>query len=389
MTIPSLQTPPVHVNGSGSAVHSTRAVIDLAAFRHNVGVVRRRVGSGVKVMAVLKSNAYGHGVKPIAAEAQRCGVEALAVARVGEGFELRGEGVRTPILVCEIAPPDVLQRVIGEDLQLTVTSPASATAISAAACRMGTPARVHVKVDTGMGRLGVSHAEAGELIEAMLRLPRLELAGVYSHFATSENADRSYAREQLARFNRVLEELERRNVEVPLRHMANTGAIFNLPEAHFDMVRPGIALFGYTPAQAVEGGEELRPVMNLLSRVSHLKQVEKGTNVSYGRQHTTTRRTCIATVPIGYGDGYLRALTHKAEVLIRGTRYPSVGAISMDHLMVDVGEKSPVEVDDRVTLIGTDGAERITCWELAEKLGTIPYEITCLITPRVLRVFTG
>lgn len=368
---------------------STRAEIDLSAFRHNLAVVRELTGPGVKVMAVLKSNAYGHGVRVVAREAVRWGVDALAVARLGEGSELRAEGIELPILVCEIVPDDQVEVALRDRLELTVTSLEGGKAISGEARRAGVTARVHAKVDTGMGRLGFSAGDAPDAVEALAGLPAVELAGVFSHFASSEEPGLAYAREQLSRFLAVLAELRRRGVAVPLRHMANSGAIVNLPDAHLDMVRPGLLLYGHVPARGMSVEHRLRPMMALRSRVSHLKTVGPGTGISYGRKHVTSATTRIATVPIGYGDGYSRRLTNNAEVLIRGRRFPCVGSICMDHLMVDVGLEHPVTVGDDVTLIGGDGDERITCWDVAERMGTIPYEVTCLITPRVRRVFVG
>jgi alanine racemase len=244
-----------------------------------------------------------------------------------------------------------------------------------------------VKVDTGMGRLGLNATAAGDEIESIARLPRIDLVGVYSHFATSEDPDQSFARYQMDLFSRVLEDLRRRRIEVPLRHMANSGAILELPESHFEMVRPGIMLYGYTPRSGMKQSTSLLPVMSLVSRVAFLKLVPPDTSISYGRRYFTTGETRIATIPVGYGDGYSRLLTGKADVLIKGKRYPVVGTICMDQLMADLGSETEVHEGELVTLIGRDGEEVISCWELAAKLGTIPYEITCLVTSRVPRRF--
>jgi len=247
---------------------------------------------------------------------------------------------------------------------------------------------VHVKVDTGMGRLGLHTSVAGREIETIARLPGIEVAGIYSHFATSEDPDQTFARRQLELFMRVLEDLHRRGVEPPLRHMANSGAILQLPGSHFEMVRPGLMLYGYTPRPDVTQRTVLFPVMSLVSRVAFLKRVEAGTSISYGRRYVTSGETCIATIPVGYGDGYSRLLTGKGDVLIRGKRYPIAGTICMDQLMVDLGSETDVREGDPVTLLGQEGAESIWGWELARKIGTIPYEITCLVTSRVPRQFT-
>ncbi len=369
-------------------VHSsTRAVISLSALRNNLDVVRRHIAKDVKVMSVVKSNAYGHGVIPVVREAVRCGVDYLAVARVAEGLEIRAEGIDCPVLVCELAPQESLEAAIREKLDLSVATVDAARQLDAVAAKMGEKACVHVKVDTGMGRLGFLHNEAAKSIELIAQLRHVEVTGVFSHFATSEENDRTFAREQLHRFESVLEVLKSKKIEVPLQHMANSGAILNLPESHFDMVRPGIALYGYAPQEGMNSAATLRPVMSVLSRVSFLKKVEGGTSISYGRKFFAKTPTTIATVPIGYGDGFSRSLTNRADVLINGKRYPAVGTICMDHLMVDVGENAGVSVGDDVILIGQSGNESITCWDVARTLSTIPYEITCLITPRVPRLY--
>jgi len=248
---------------------------------------------------------------------------------------------------------------------------------------------VHVKIDTGMGRLGFPDASAPEEIAALLRLPRLEIAGVYSHFATSDEPDAAYAVSQVARFNEVLEKLRRAGIEVPVRHMANSGAVISLPEAHYDMVRPGIMLYGYPPSVPMTQRFPVRPVMSLVSNISLLRRVGKGTSISYGRRYITPAATTIATVPVGYGDGYSRLLSNRASALIGGNAYPVVGTICMDHCMIDVGPDSLCRAGDEVTLIGTDGNRSISAWDIAGTIGTIPYEVTCLISARVPRIFLG
>lgn len=369
------------------STHPTHAVIDLAAFRENVAAVRSSIRGGAGIMAVVKADAYGHGMFSIASEAVEAGVEYLGVARAYEGAQLREAGIEIPILAFEVVPAEHQSAAIEHGLDLTVTSVSGARQLSEVAERLGRLARVHVKVDTGMGRLGLSAATAAESIESIARLPSIDLVGVYSHFATSEDPDRTFARHQLDLFSRVLEDLTRRRISVRFRHMANSGAILEFPESHFDMVRPGLMLYGYAPRQGMALRVSLSPVMSLVSRVAFLKRVGPNTSISYGRRFFTERETQIATVPVGYGDGYSRLLTGKAEALIRGRRYPVVGIVCMDQLMVDVGPEGDIREDDPVTLIGQDGGESIWCWELAAKIGTIPYEITCLVTSRVPRQF--
>jgi alanine racemase len=246
---------------------------------------------------------------------------------------------------------------------------------------------VQVKVDTGMGRLGLPAGHAGDLIIRAARSQHVTLSGVYSHFATSEDADRTFALEQCERFTSLLESLQRAGVEVPERHMANSGAIMSIPESYGDMVRPGIMLYGYPPGCGMQERYPVKPVLALMSRIAFLKDVPPGTPISYGRKFFTSARTKIATIPMGYGDGYSRLLTGKAEVLIRGERYPVVGTVCMDQLMVNVSGNMQVSVGDDVIFIGSSGTERITAWDVASHTGTIPYETTCALTPRVPRVY--
>ena len=370
-----------------SSHHPTCVHVNLEAFRHNIRCVRSYCGESVRIMAIVKANAYGHGVVKLCRVAIAEGVEYLGVARAEEALEIRREGIDHPVLVFEITPGNHVAAALSENIELTIAEPGAADAISATAAKLGKSARVHLKVDTGMGRLGLPFASAPAVIEEILRRPHLELVSVYSHFATSEEPDTSFAREQLSRFRQVLDDLGKRRIEVPIRHMANSGAVICMPEAHFEMVRPGIMLYGYPPARNLSEHFPVRPVMSLVSKVSMIKQVEAGTPVSYGRRYVAPRRTFIATVPAGYADGFPRLLTGRASALIRGERYPVAGTICMDHIMVDLGERTGCKVGDEVTLIGKGGAQSITAWDIAGTIGTIPYEITSLIPPRVRRVF--
>jgi alanine racemase len=367
--------------------HPTTALIDLSAFRQNLAAVRSYIGQGSAIMPVVKADAYGHGAMRLSEEALRQGVSQLAVARYHEGLALRAAGIGAPILVFEIVPAEHLTASLAGTLTLTVASETHAGAISSLAVTMGTKATVHVKVDTGMGRLGMHHDGAAAAIERIVRLAGLRVEGLYSHFATSEDPDQSFAREQLDRFESVLSALDRRKISIPLRHMANSGAIIALPRSHFDLVRPGIMLYGYTPGRDMPQRYPVRPVMSLRSRVSFLKTVEGGTSISYGRRYSTPRRTTIATIPVGYADGFGRLLTNRSTCIIRGRRFPVVGTVCMDHIMVDVGPESGIDEGDDVTLLGHEGNETITAWDIASTIGTIPYEVTCLVTPRVPRVF--
>jgi alanine racemase len=375
------------MNSSLGSTHPTHAIIDLAAFRNNVSTVRSLIAPGTGIMAVVKADAYGHGMFKIATEAVESGVEYLGVARAYEGVQLRESGIDVPILAFEVVPVEHLAAAVEHGLDLTVASVQGGEQVNETASRIGRKARVHVKVDTGMARLGLNASTAAKDIEAIARHRWIDVVGLYSHFATSEDPDQSFATHQLTLFSGVVEELQRRKVQVRVRHMANSGAILELPESHFEMVRPGLMLYGYTPRPEMSRRVPLVPVMSLVSRVAFMKRIPPGTSVSYGRRYFTASETWIATIPLGYGDGYSRLLTGKTDALIRGRRYPVVGTICMDQMMVNVGPDTEVREGDLVTLIGKDGEEAIWCWELAGKIGTIPYEITCLVTSRVPRRF--
>jgi len=370
-----------------SSIHPTRALIDRSSFVHNICAVRSYVGAKVAIMAVVKANAYGHGAVELARVALANGVMHLAVARVEEGLELREAGIDAPLLVFELVRRDILERALHADLQLTLSSLEGARALNEVAGNLRMKAKVHLKVDTGMARLGLDHRLAAAQIESILRLQWLDVAGVYSHFATADDADQAFAHLQLDRFNALLDELSRRGLDIPLKHMAGSGAIMALPESHFDLVRPGIMLYGYPPRRGMDLRHPLKAVMSLVSDVSLVKKVPANTSVSYSRRYFTRQETNIATVPIGYADGYSRLLTGRSSLIIRGRRYPVVGTVCMDHIMVDVG-MDDIHEGDRVTLVGRDGEESVTAWDIAELIGTVPYEVLCMVTDRVPRVIT-
>jgi alanine racemase len=291
--------------------------------------------------------------------------------------------------VFEIPPAESLEAALSHDLDLTTASLFDVRRLNAVAHRLGKKASVHVKVDTGMGRLGFVCEDAVGAVTEIASLDALRLTGLYSHFATSEDPDRSFAVQQINRFRNLQGQLESLGVSVPLKHMANSGAIIDFPEAHFDMVRPGIMLYGYPPSREMRERYPVAPVLSLVSQVTFLKTVGPNTSISYGRRYFTTQETTIATIPVGYADGLSRLLTAKAEALIRGKHCPVVGTICMDAVMIDLGSRPDVEVGDSVTFIGRQGHEAITAWDLAGKIGTIPYEVTSLITERVPRVYVN
>lgn len=365
----------------------TRAEIRGSALRFNLDGIRRKVGPGVKIMGVVKANAYGHGMVGIADLMVDHGIDYLGVGFLEEGIALRNQGISHPILVLGGVLGSQIREFLKYNLEVTVASMEIGEAVEREAALFGGPkARVHVKIDTGMERIGVRAENAPGLLDRMFRLRHVEVVGVYSHFATSDEKDKSFALEQLARFERVLAYADAHGMPIPLRHMANSGAVLDLPQSYFTMVRPGVMTYGAYPSKETTESIPIEPVMSLESKVVFVKEVESGTSVSYGRRFVARRKTRIATVPIGYGDGYSRRLTNQAEVLIGGRRYPSVGTICMDQLMVDIGPDADVHVGENVVLIGRDGAESVSAWSVAEKLGTIPYEVFTAVAERVPRV---
>jgi alanine racemase len=277
-----------------------------------------------------------------------------------------------------------LKKFIQNDIDITLSSLELAKHINEELHHQ--KARVHLKIDTGMERIGVTHTYAAEFVKRVAQLKNIEIVGIYSHFATADEGDKSFTLTQLERFESILHDIKKSGINVPLTHIANSGAIADIAQSTFDMVRPGIAIYGIYPSGHVSTEMNLKPVLSLRSKVVFIKRVPKNTGISYGLKYYTDKDSNIVTVPIGYGDGYSRLLTHKGKVLIRGKRYPVVGAVCMDQLMVNVGDDR-VEIGDEVVLIGRMESEEISATELADKIGTIPYEITCMINARVPRFY--
>ena len=364
----------------------THVEIDLSAIAHNISAIRHKVHPA-GVMAVVKANAYGHGAVPVAKTAIMHGATWLGVALIEEGIELRNHGIRTPILVFGGEIPSQLADAIRHDLHISVTSQDVVSSLIATAHKLKQPAHIHVKVDTGMGRVGIDWEQAADVIQHLDTLPEVVVDGVYTHFSTSDEADKTFARLQLKRFTMVLNELTRRQITVPFRHCANSGAILDMPEACFDLVRPGIMMYGYYPSDETTESVTIRPAMTFKSVVCLVKKVQSGTCISYGRKWITPDEAYIATIPVGYADGYNRLLSNRGHVIIRQKRYPVAGRVCMDLILVDLGPETDVQVGDEVTLLGTDGTTRIGMNEWCEVLHTIPYEVCCNISGRVPRIY--
>lgn len=375
------------------------AEVDLDALAHNVGVLSRRAAPAA-LCAVVKADAYGHGAVQVARTALESGAACLAVAVVDEGLELRAHGIDAPVLVLSEAVPDAAELLVRGGLTATVTTRGGMEALAAASRRTGTRARVHVKVDTGMHRVGVSPEQAAALVAAIDADPALRLEGVWTHLAVADGTsadDRAYTGLQLERFEKVVAGLGSRP---RLLHAANSAGAIAWPAARYDMARCGIGVYGYAPSGAMADGSagedvasvvaSLRPVLSLKARVSAVRVLEAGERPSYGRRRALPERGLVATAPIGYADGVPRRLFDAGcPVLVGGRRRPLAGVVTMDQLMVDCGPDSTVAPGDEVVLIGRQGDEEITAADWAALLGTISYEVLCGIGPRVPRVHAG
>lgn len=365
----------------------TRAVwaqVDLTAIEHNIVEIRKKINKDAKFCAVIKADAYGHGALAVAKTAIQAGADYLAVAILNEALELRNAGFKEPVLILGYTPLEQAGLIVDRDITQTVFSFEAAAALSAAAVRQDKMVKIHLKVDTGMGRIGIPPEEAGRLARRIAALPNVELEGMFSHFAASDAADKASAYKQLKAFQKAIENVEAENITVPLRHMANSAAILEMPEAHFDMVRAGIILYGLWPSEEVARTIALKPALKLKAKVAYVKKVAAGQAISYGGIFVTKRDSVIATLPIGYADGYTRMLTGKAQVAVRGQKAPVVGKICMDQCMVDVTDVAGVKAGDEVVLFG--GGE-ILVDEVARLLGTINYEIICMVGNRIPRTY--
>lgn len=366
----------------------TWAEVDLGAIEHNIRAFKKYVANDVAIMAVVKANAYGHGAVPVAEAAIRAGATHLAVASVEEGIELRQKGITAPILILGVTPPAGAEAVVSYELSQAVFQRDVLIALSQAAQKLGKRASVHVKIDTGMGRIGLTHpAEAVDFVRQAADLPGIWIEGIFSHLATADEEDKSYMWEQVRRWNTVMKALEQAGIHIPLRHLCNSAAAIEQPELHQDMVRIGIAMYGIYPSRAVRKDVvALRPALSFKTRIAHIKSVSKGQFISYGATYQTEKEERIATISVGYADGYSRHLSNRGFVLVGGKRCPIVGRICMDQCMVNV-TGVPAKVGDEVVLYGSQGEESISLDEVASWIGTISYEITCVLNKRVPRIY--
>lgn len=373
----------------------TWAEVDLDAVESNYRAIRTCLRPETKVCCIIKADAYGHGAERLARLYESLGADWFAVSNLEEAEQIRRTGVKLPILILGYTPPDRAGELAENGFVQSIVGPEFAAELSHEAVKAGVTVRTHIQIDTGMTRVGFFYqnperdAEAIDGIEQACRLPGLNAEGIFTHFASADEGmdGREYTQRQFACFTGAIAELERRGIHFRLRHCANSAAIFDYPEMQLDMVRPGVILYGMMPSGSILRKIALKPAMALKSTVALVKTVPPQTCVSYGRRFTSKRDTVVATVPVGYADGYLRRYGDGACALVRGKRAPVVGRVCMDQLMLDVTDISGVETGDTVTLIGRDGDEAVTADDIADASGTINYEIVCGIATRVPRVF--
>ena len=363
------------------------AAINSEALKHNIREIKRRVGEKILIMPVIKADAYGHGALK-AAEVLEEYANFYAVATVDEAVLLRQGGIRKPILIFGYTSPEEYRTAVENDISVTVFTYGAAKELNLTALKKGKTARLHIAVDTGMRRIGFECTEYGaDEVKKISCLEHIFIEGMYTHFAASDEKDMSFTDFQTERFSSFNSMLQERGVKVPLLHAANSAAILDYPKAWFDMVRPGIILYGFYPSDDVKKTFTLMPVMELKSHVAYVKDIKKGDTVGYGRTFKADRDMRIATVPVGYADGYPRLLSNRGRVIINGRYASIVGRVCMDQFMVDVTEIKGVSEGDTVTLIGRDGEAEVTADEIAVQSQTISYEIVCGISKRVPRIY--
>ena len=368
----------------------TWAEVDLDAIAHNMREIRKITNPSSQIMAVVKADAYGHGFLEVTRTLLENGADRLAVAVLQEGKQLRSRGVTVPILILGASGNDSIEDLINFDITPSVFTYEFAKALSYEAERKEKVTKIHIKIDTGMSRIGYlagdDNEEIADEIIKISRLPYIEIEGIFSHFAASDEYDASYTHLQFDRFTDVCRRLESKGLNIPIKHICNSAGIMMYPEMHLDMVRPGVILYGMYPSDEVDKSRlDLIPAMTLKSTVTHVKDVEAGRGVSYGREYITNGVTKIATVPIGYADGYLRRLAKEGKMLVNGVKVPIIGRICMDQCMIDVTNVNNTDRGDEVIIFGREG---VTIDDLAKWLDTINYEVACVIGKRIPRIYT-
>jgi len=361
--------------------------IDLDAIAHNCREIKKWIGEKAELAAVIKGNAYGHGIVMVAKTAVENGATRFAAARVDEGIVVRKAGIEAPIFVLGYVPAEEMETVVKWRITPPIMHWHTAKAVSEISSAQGVVTPVHVKVDTGMGRFGLLPDEVVDFVKRLIELPGIRLEGLYTQFGVADEADKTYTYNQWEIYKRVLKDLEEAGIPIPIRHVCNSAAMLNFPEMHLEMVRCGTAIYGHYPSPVTNRSVPLRPAMTLKSRVARIRTLPPGSSVSYGRTYTTTRPTTVALVPIGFGDGLSRQLSNKGSVLIRGRRAPIVGRVCMDQCIVDVSGIPDVQQDDEVVLFGRQGEAEITAEEIASIMDSINYVVLASISARVPRVY--
>ncbi len=362
--------------------------INLDAIAHNVKKIRQIVGKNTQIIAVVKANAYGHGAIEVSETLLKNGVTMLGVGVIEEGVVLREAGIKAPILVCGLTINDQLESLVMYNLTATACKLKTIQTLSRIASKKKKKVRVHIKIDTGMGRLGIPSEDTLNFVKEIGKMKNIEIEGIFTHFAATNEEDGNYTRKQFEKYKKALLELERERINIPLKHVANSTAILNSSRFHLNAVRPGIIVYGLFPSPKTKQIVQLRPAAEFKTKIIFLKEVSAGKSIGYGKTYTTTRPTRIATLPVGYADGYSWLLSNKGEVLVRGERAPIIGRICMDLCMIDVTHIEGVEIGDEVVLWGKQGSGMVSAEEIAQRIGSIVYEVICMVDKeRVPKVF--
>ncbi len=366
----------------------TWAEIDLAAIRNNLRCIKEALSPGTRIMAVVKANAYGHGVREVTRVCLEEMIDFLAVATLDEALELRDEGITAPVMVLGYVPRQYAELIVSHGIRTAVYDASLARSLSTAAQMQGRIADIHIKIDTGMGRIGFAPgSDTIRIVENIAALPGINVEGIFTHFTEADRENDQFTMKQFKVFHDVISELDERGIHIPLKHCSNSAAIFRYPETQLDMVRAGIILYGLYPSQFMKSMNlGFVPAMTLKSRVSMVKKLPEGHGVSYGRTHICNRETRVATLPIGYADGYSRNLSNRAWAIIKGQRANSLGVVCMDQCMFDISGREDIAEGDEAVLFGTE-ADGITADDLALAADTINYEIVCSVSSRVPRIY--
>ena len=367
----------------------TIVAINLDAIKHNVREFKKRVNDeNIAMMAAVKANGYGHGAIAVAKAAIEAGINQLAVAFVDEGIELREAGITEPILILGYTSVEAARDAMEYDLMMTVYRIEDLKGINQAAERFGKKARIQIKIDTGMSRIGLQEEEVVPFLEELKNMKHVKVEGIFTHYSTADEVDKTYTMMQVSLFEKAVNAAEKVGIHLPFIHSSNSAGSMELSNSFQNMVRVGIGIYGMYPSKEVDHTiVSLQPALSLKSKITHIKQVKKDRGVSYGNTYVTTGEEWIATIPIGYADGYNRQLSNKGYALVNGIRVPVIGRVCMDQLMLDVTKAMPVQVGDEVVFYGKQGQEEISVEAIADTLGTINYEVTCMLDRRIPRVY--